>query len=48
MNSKTVQKQTQAVQEGKKAALVSCTMSDIHVSVHYDIIYENDQQDATL
>ena len=23
-------------------------MLDIHVSVHHDIIYENDQQDATV
>jgi hypothetical protein len=26
MNSKTIQKQTQAVQEGKETALVSCTV----------------------
>jgi hypothetical protein len=51
MNSKTVQKQTQAVQEGKKAALVSCTIfdiNDIHICVHHDKMYESDQQDATV
>jgi len=25
-----------------------CRLADIHVSVYHDIIYENDQQDATV
>jgi hypothetical protein len=34
--------------EHVRASVVHLYLLDIHVSVHHDITYENDQQDATV